>query len=71
MVKVIQNPVTGKFETVNEVGVTADDVARTRRELRDMLAGNVRFHKDKLGKKEDEQDLVYAAPYFIFRPKSA
>lgn len=44
------NPVTGKAETIRsfETPVTQADVDRTRRELRDMLDGNVQFHVDPL-----------------------
>lgn len=47
--KVHVNPTTGRMETTNDAPsvVTAEDVARTRRELREMIAGNVQFHDDR------------------------
>lgn len=49
--KVITNPLTGKMETVAELPgiVTPQKVAKTRKELRDMLTGNTPFHEDELG----------------------
>lgn len=48
--KVIINPKTGRAETVNDwSGTTAQDVAETRRKLRDMLAGNTQFVSDNWG----------------------
>ena len=46
--KVVTNPVTGKSETVQtapdeEVKASLD---RSRRELKDMIAGNTQFHDD-------------------------
>jgi hypothetical protein len=48
------NPATGKLETVgspdtDEAAEQRKSLEKTRRELRDMLAGNVQFHTDTLG----------------------
>lgn len=46
--KTILNPKTGRMETLPDgPKVTAEDVAQQRRELRDMLDGNTKFHKDE------------------------
>lgn len=45
--KVIQNPKTGKMETVEVAEkVTKETLAETHRELKDMLDGNKQFHDD-------------------------
>ena len=49
--KVIQNPKTGKMETVDELTKpTPESLAQQRKELRDMLDGNTQFHVDPLTK---------------------
>ena len=54
MTKIITNPKTVMMETVGERDELEQYFARkrlelTRRELRDMLSGNVQFHQDNLG----------------------
>jgi hypothetical protein len=45
--KVVTDPKTGRMETVQDVPAsTPETVARTRRELRDMLDGATPFHVD-------------------------
>lgn len=67
--KVIINPKTGRAETVNDyTTVTAEQVATTRRKLRDMLSGNTPFHEDEFAapteeKKEEHDDIVDDASY--------
>ena len=47
MQKVIVNPKTGKMETVDVPdGPSPESLARQRKELRDMLDGNIQFHVD-------------------------
>lgn len=59
--KVVTNPKTGKMETVQDF---SEDIAirklrETKKELRDMLDGNVQFHEDKLGPaKSDVKEAV-------------
>lgn len=48
--KVVRNPKTGMLETVSDwSGVRPEDVAETRRKLRDMLSGNIQFVSDNWG----------------------
>lgn len=53
---VVRNPKTGQLETVNDYRpvVTPEQVAETRRKLRDMLSGNIQFHTDDWEKKEEK-----------------
>lgn len=60
--KTIINPTTGRMETIDDdrPKVTPEDVARSRRELRDMLDGSTQFHQDPLaGTKEQTEPLPY------------
>lgn len=53
--KVIVNPKTGKMETVSDWAygaVSPESVARTRKQLRDMLSGNTPFHEDEFAEKK-------------------
>lgn len=53
--KVVRNPKTGMLETVPDYGeVTPEQVAETRRKLRDMLSGNTPFHVDPNAEKKEE-----------------
>lgn len=52
MIKTRINPKTGMAETYDDLSDDAamlEKVAKTRRELRDMLSGNTQFHTDTLG----------------------
>ena len=47
MFKVIQNPKTGKMETVQDIPtVTKESLAELHKEVRDMIEGNTQFHTD-------------------------
>ena len=49
--KVIQNPKTGKMETVEVVEkTTPESLAQLHKEVRDMLDGNTQFHVDPMAK---------------------
>jgi len=51
MFKVIQNPTTGKMETVEVADkATPESLAQLHKEVRDMLDGNIQFHVDPLAK---------------------
>lgn len=48
------NPATGKLETIgdsstDDAGAARQATEKLRREVRDMISGNVQFHEDKLG----------------------
>lgn len=45
------NPATGMAETYDDRSDTELRVKILRREVKDMIAGNVQFHQDELGKK--------------------
>lgn len=65
--KVVTNK-EGKMETVPSSDVDAQELLKkTRRELRDMLAGNTQFHEDEFkapSKSEEPQQLDIEFPYF-------
>jgi len=47
MFKVIQNPKTGKMETVDTPApVTKESLAELHKQTRDMIEGNTQFHVD-------------------------
>ena len=49
--KVVQNPKTGKMETVPDVPkATPESLGQLHKEVRDMLDGNTQFHVDPLAK---------------------
>jgi len=52
--KVVTDPKTGKLHTVDSPSEESirRKLAEQRRELREMLAGNVPFHEDQWSKKE-------------------
>jgi hypothetical protein len=63
--KTVLNPETGKLETVEDKSESAQSsLERTRRELRDMLSGNVHFHEDKLSKFYQAHDMSKEADVF-------
>ena len=61
--KTIVNPTTGKMETVDDTttDAIAEKLNQTKKSLRDMIAGNVQFHEDKLGPDKPEPAPVPAA----------
>lgn len=69
--KVIINKKTGMAETVTDwdTKVTPEQVAETRRKLRDMLGGNTQFHQDDWEKEkpkeaeDEEEDEAPSATY--------
>ena len=64
MFKVVQNPKTGKMETVDVVEkATPESLAELHKEVRDMLDGNTQFHVDPLAKPKPAPPLEEENPY--------
>jgi hypothetical protein len=61
--KIVTGP-DGKMYTENQTPTNvAEKLQKTRKELRDMIAGNTQFHKDELGKDDPKVEKVEELPY--------
>lgn len=67
MFKVVHNPKTGKMETVEYTpSVTPESLAKQRREVRDMIEGNVQFHDDPMAAPKPVEPSEYKPDDDIF-----
>jgi hypothetical protein len=65
--KIIIDPKTGQMRTDNdpEAEDPAKKLARTRRELRDMLSGNTPFHEDNFTQAKEEEAEIRGIDFSV------